>query len=655
MDPWQYWYTSSERILAVSPNTRTESPVTLVQLLADERSIHMSCDFRLTDVNTGLTVQNDAHKLVHSMSPHHSAIIGVTGVAVLEAQPVGSWLAKLIGGSGAHVGIDELTDRLSDAATAELSGIPDPVFRRTSFVVGAIVGTQTIIMLVSNFERFVNGRLESSDTAADEFVSTRIRPKGPQLILTGAASAITQQERELAQRLLRTAAPDETIQECLNQNNLAASTRTSTVSAGCHVASLHVTGKGSSKPFLTDEQHGDFIPPEFQELMNKMGLHLNRGVGADGNPLPIRMMGATYASAGGSVRDLRQQLKLQPDNAELWNNYGAALAAVRQFGDAMAAYQRSIALDASYMVPVANLAKLTWLQRGDVPAAQKLYSTAMELSAPDAPTWLISDVALFYQQGVGDPVRALDFHVRASADLDYPIAQARHGTFLLDAGRDMVEGQRLLSQALEEGPDNAEVLFLAGQAACRHFGDLSLAMARIEKACSISPTEVRYLIALANVALALGDGSSAAYYYRKAISRGAGAWDVESNYGLALLLERKLHGALRHLRRARRRAPGEPVVMVNTAATLWGLKQRTEAIELMRSALQGSPPPEIEVEILAMLYLAESAAPSEIDRLHRLTEQGIRGNAATLRGMSAGGTRAEKDLARELTLAIQGP
>jgi hypothetical protein len=43
--------------------------VTLVQVLANETSLHMACDFCLTDYDTGKVVRNDAFKLVTVTSP----------------------------------------------------------------------------------------------------------------------------------------------------------------------------------------------------------------------------------------------------------------------------------------------------------------------------------------------------------------------------------------------------------------------------------------------------------------------------------------------------------------------------------------------------------------------------------------------------------
>jgi len=51
--------------------------MTLVQVLADETSVHMACDFRLTDPDTRQPVTNDAHKLVTVTTLSVSALIEV--------------------------------------------------------------------------------------------------------------------------------------------------------------------------------------------------------------------------------------------------------------------------------------------------------------------------------------------------------------------------------------------------------------------------------------------------------------------------------------------------------------------------------------------------------------------------------------------------
>jgi hypothetical protein len=52
--------------------------VTLVQVLADENSLHTAGDFCLSDYRTKKVVRNDAFKLITIARPSVSAYIGVT-------------------------------------------------------------------------------------------------------------------------------------------------------------------------------------------------------------------------------------------------------------------------------------------------------------------------------------------------------------------------------------------------------------------------------------------------------------------------------------------------------------------------------------------------------------------------------------------------
>jgi hypothetical protein len=140
--------------------------VTLVQVLAGETSLHMACDFCLTNPYTKKVVQNNAFKLVSLMSPSVSALVGVTGIAVLDGKPIGQWIADVLAGLQGHGSVDGVLNMLVDKAVAPLSQVADAVVRRHTFVVGAVIGTQTRVSLVSNFEVFDRGRIRRSPTAA---------------------------------------------------------------------------------------------------------------------------------------------------------------------------------------------------------------------------------------------------------------------------------------------------------------------------------------------------------------------------------------------------------------------------------------------------------------------------------------------------------
>jgi Flp pilus assembly protein TadD len=545
-------------------------------------------------------------------------------------------------------------EALGDKAEAPLSHIPDAKRRRHTFVVGAMIGTQTRVSLVSNFEFFDDGQIQRMPTADTKLTVTSIRPKSAQLFATGAADSITDSEREQLEMMLRSNAAEESIQERLSQVNAEVSRRTTTVSAGCYVASLHATGHGSSRPFLTDDQKGDFIPPEIEELFRRMGGGLKRAIEPDGKPSPLVVSGSTSVIGGGSPESLWEQLKLQPDNAEVWNRYGASLERNRKFDDAMSAFERARRLNPSYVPAITNLARQHWLRTGNLSEADRLYAEAVSASAPSVPTWVLSDFAAFCDEALGDTQRAQDLHARAVVGDDFPLAMARLGYFLLKHGQEIERANSLLTDALDEQPNNPQILSLVGQADWFFKGNRQAGRERMVKACTLNPADVGTLRMAADMCLTLGEGASAAYYYRKLMKRCPADWQIESNYGLALLINRKPDGALRWLSRARRAVPNEPMVLTNIATTLWALRRKAEAIDLMRKILSQGPPPEIELELLAMLRVAAPPAAKEMTRLRHLISSGHRGDGNTIRIMARDRPKIERDLGLKLSDIIEG-
>jgi hypothetical protein len=90
-----------------------ERLVTLVQVLVDETSLYMACDFCLTDADTGQVLRNDAFKLVTVTSPSVLALIGVTGVGTLENKPVGTWIADVMSDIIGRKSVEDVLDALA--------------------------------------------------------------------------------------------------------------------------------------------------------------------------------------------------------------------------------------------------------------------------------------------------------------------------------------------------------------------------------------------------------------------------------------------------------------------------------------------------------------------------------------------------------------
>jgi Tfp pilus assembly protein PilF len=629
--------------------------VTLVQVLADEISIHMACDFRLTDPVTKQVRQDNAHKLIEVRTPRISAIIGVTGVAILDGKPVGRWIAEIAADLDGKAHLDDLVEVLRQRAEVSLAQVRDDRWRRTTFVVTGIIGSQTIVTFISNFEGFAGGRVERSDVADHTLSVSSTRPKRAQLFVAGAVDAVTVDDRAQLELMLRAQVPDAQIQERLSEINAAASRRSPTVSAGCYVASLHATGRGSSQPFLTDDQQGDFIPPDAEELFRRMGFRIKSAIGPDGKPMPIRVVGSTSVFTRPSDKYFREQLKLDPNSAELWNNKGVYLNERKRHGEAADAFRRAVSLDDSYAIAIANLAKTTWRHQGDIGEAERLYVAAVEIPEPPTPAWMLSDFADFCDEALEDPSRALDLHRRAAEDETYSIAKARLAYFMLKHRQDTERADSFFAELLAREPENAAILLLSGQADWFFKGDRDSARTKLLKACTLNPNDAHSLNLAGAISLATGDAFSSAYYFRKAMKRGVGGWVVEMNCGMALLLEGKPDGALRRLNRAKKQASAtKPPIQLGIAATLWSLARRGESATLLREVLKSSPQPKIELESLAMLAAVGLATEEETRRLSELIDEGCRTDGQLIRNMVRKLPRSDRDAGLTIADQVEG-
>jgi Tfp pilus assembly protein PilF len=521
-------------------------------------------------------------------------------------------------------------------------------------MVATFVGSQALVAIVSNFEKFVEGRIKRADAAEATMTVSSVKPKAAVFFATGDADSIKTVEREQLVLAIRSGFSDEQIHDQLRRLNEAVSTRTNTVSPGCYTSSLHATGSGSSQPFLTDEQQGDFIPPEFALMMKRFGIQFNRKIGPDGQPMPIRMVGSTSGRSGGTPEYFREQLKLQPENAEVWNNYGSFLAGRRHYDEAIEAFEKAHVLDPSNVTASANLAKQVWLRRGDTTQANRLYTEAVAATEPSVPSWILADFAVFCDEALADPGKAIQLYDRASKDKNYPLATAQQALFILKRQNDLAKAKKLLAFALGKQPDNALILRLAAQADYFYFKNSEAAREKLHKACSLDPNDIYSLRLAADVCLTLDDSFSAAYYYRKLIKREKYDAEVHGNYGLALLMERKLDGAMRHLSKAARSAPDNFSIRANLAATLWAMGRQAEATALMHKIIDSSPSPEIELEVTAMLYLAVPMSRSKAaSRLRQLITLGTRGDGSTVRCMTRGKSRSDREAGEQLANVVE--
>ena len=129
---------------------------------------------------------------------------------------------------------------------------------------------------------------------------------------------------------------------------------------------------------------------------------------------------------------------------------------------------------------------------------------------------------------------------------------------------------------------------------------------------------------------------------------------VQSNYGMALLVDRKPDGALRHLAKARRAAPDQPDVLTNMAATLWTIRRDAEAISLMQHIRSSLCHQRSRLRFWQCYGWRHLPATHEMDRLRDLIGRGIWGTAPHLRAMVSSKSKEQRDLAFQLADVVEG-
>ena len=200
--------------------------MTYVQLLANEKSVYMACDFRLTNPATREREPDFAYKLIRVQRPRFSALVGFTGIAFLRGKAVGVWIAEQIEKLDANARVDRLLDALAQAENL----LPRPgsvIERRLTFAVAAMVGTQSLVSLVSNFEELIDGHIVRVSAARDVMTTSRLKPKSELYLATGLADMVKASDYEQLLLSLRSAAEDMRIFEHLRDLNIEISARTS--------------------------------------------------------------------------------------------------------------------------------------------------------------------------------------------------------------------------------------------------------------------------------------------------------------------------------------------------------------------------------------------------------------------------------------------
>jgi len=275
----------------------------------------------------------------------------------------------------------------------------------------------------------------------------------------------------------------------------------------------------------------------------------------------------------------REFLRLQPQEAQIRSNLGAALASTGRYDEAITEYRqalKSLPGDPSIRL---NLS-LSLYKSGQISEAAKELEPVHSAQPNNRQvTDLLADCWL--RQGQNAKVIGL------------------LGTALLEE-KNLDRGQQIIDRILRNG-DSAEGRFLMATAKLNAM-DFNGAIADLQKAAELNPNlpDVYYFLGVAHKEV--GDQAAARKDFEKEIAQNPN--DFGSNLNLALMLkeDNDFEGAKRLLGRALRVRPGDPGALYQVAA----IDLATGKIEEARIELEGilkNSPQFIEAHIsLATVY-----------------------------------------------------
>lgn len=578
--------------------------MTLVLTLASEHEVHMTCDFKLTNARTGKPLSVDAHKLVPIGLSTLQAVVGVTGLATLDGEKIGNWIAQRTTQLGFGATLDSLLESLREASDAlERVPIDERRYRHLTFVIGAIQGSQSVIVLLSNYQNFRGQFIADGAIPGSDLLLDMIRPSGPRLVVAGQVRSVRKEERKALERLLRGGSPPDVIRGRMAEINKRAASRTEYVSEGCYAATELATGHGMTEPFLV-EQVGDFLPPDAEDMLRKVGLSLTPKILPNGSRAPLQLRGATSASYSPSPQFFREQFKLRPADSELWNNFGAYETGKGRTDIGRNAYEKALEIDPDNYIAARNLGLLLWRVYGDRKAGRRWIDNALrnpDVNARRETLSLLAETLLFTDGNVSAARQYYDESMQGEG-LSAPSARWAYFILHYEPSRSNA-AEQILAELVAREPHYG--LAVVGKAEClwRLHGDLSAARALVQGVLDKFPKDLLLISSELHLSLADGDLASAEKLLRQ-LTRQEGA-DSERVLGLGGLLCLCRGGPLRDAEDLFRQAGGRENA-VNLSATLWAQGRKEECVRQLDSIDSGGLSSDAQVEVKILRHLAQT-------------------------------------------------
>ena len=296
-----------------------------------------------------------------------------------------------------------------------------------------------------------------------------------------------------------------------------------------------------------------------------------------------------------AVQNYRTLLKQYPNIFELRSNLGASLAGEGHYSEAIAEYEKALALRSNPAVRL-NLA-LAYYKSGEL---LKAVDTLKQVHAEDPGNLQAIELLADSYLQLGQNKNVISFLTPMRSQ--YPDNDAITyllGTALVRDGQ-LAEGEKIIDRILRNG-DSAQARLLMGTAKYMA-ADYPGARADLEKAIQMDPKLPDVYAYYGKTLFDSGDHAGSQAAFEKELQLDPNNFDANLDMGLLLRGSMKNSEALQYFRHALEVHPGDPAVRFEIATCEMSLGQLPEASKDLESLVKDRPDFQEAVWQLATVY-----------------------------------------------------
>jgi tetratricopeptide (TPR) repeat protein len=284
----------------------------------------------------------------------------------------------------------------------------------------------------------------------------------------------------------------------------------------------------------------------------------------------------------GAIEGYETALKLEPDRPDIRSNLGAAFVRLGRFSEAIAQYERALAIQDSPSIRF-NLG-LAFYKSNRIEEAIPVLQQVVRADATNRPAALLLADGLL-QAGRDQDV--LDLLSPREEEFAEDLAYAYLiGTVLVRRG-EAQRGQVFIDRIFKNG-DSAEGRLLMGLALMAQ-RDYPTALPELARAVELNPSLPSVHAQYGRALLGTGDQAGAAREFRRELDRNPNDFMANLQLGILYKNEKRFEDAMLHLQRAEAVRPGDVSLRHAKAAVYLGTGEVERARETLEQVVRDAP------------------------------------------------------------------